>query len=427
MNRYAFHFLLFAAGLSFLVTAKVSAQSNVCATDEIYRQHAAKNPAMVQLQKQADARWDARQRQVGKTEAEDTNLVVIPVVFHVMYNTTAGDISDNLINLAIAQLNIDYRGKNADTISIRKAFRGLKTDAHIQFRLANQDPYGHCSSGIDRVKTTAAVQATDAVKQYADWNNQRYLNIWVVESINSAAVQGGTILGYSAFPWDAVTNGGNDGIVVDYHYIGLKQRTLTHEVGHYLGLYHTFQDGCSNDQKLEGDHVDDTPPVASASFGYNTSANTCHTDNPDQLDMIENYMDYADYKFLFTPGQVYRMRMIVKGMRARLISDSNVMAATVICKTGLAEATGNSITASVFPNPASQNFNISIESDKHQQGDITITDITGKTVFSKSITFEEGGQVIALDKNETNITKAGLYFISIRTADGITQKKLIME
>jgi hypothetical protein len=191
-------------------------------------------------------------------------------------------------------------------------------------------------------------------------------------------------------------------------------------------LYHTIQDGCSSDQKLQGDHVEDTPPVASASFGYNTTANTCHTDNPDQVDMIENYMDYADHKYLFTPDQVYRMRMMVRGMRPRLISDSNVTAATIVCKSGLYEVTGSSINVSVFPNPASENFNLTIESDSRQQGTVQIADITGKTIYTNSITIEPGSQVIALDKNETNISKAGIYFVNVHTANGIAQKKLII-
>lgn len=427
MKRYVRELFIFlTAFLASGYVLQVCGQNGVCATDEFYQVHARQNRAMLKLQKEMDARWDALQHQQGKTDAVDTQLYIIPVVFHVMYNTLAGNISDNLINATIAQLNTDYRKQNYDTNSIRKAFKPLATDAHIEFRLANKDPFGNCSTGVTRMQTTASVQAGDEIKSYAYWESSKYLNIWVVESINSSAVQGGTILGYSAFPWDAATNSANDGIVVDRHYIGKTQRTLTHETGHYLGLYHTFQDGCSTDQKLQGDHVDDTPPVAAASFGYNTTANTCHTDVPDQLDMIENYMDYSDRKYLFTPAQVYRMRMMVRGMRAELISTANVATAMAVCTTGLEEQAGNAIDLNIFPNPSAGDFILNIGSNRLQSANIQVSDMTGRIIYTSETTINEGNQRINLDKSRINVSKPGVYFISVRTTDGTAQKKLVI-
>ena len=102
-------------------------------------------------------------------------------------------------------------------------------------------------------------------------------------------------LGYAYRPYFGQTYD-KDGVIIRHDRFGTigtgvsRGRTLTHEVGHYLSLRHPFDRGCS-----PGDGIADTPPVASANFGAcNFSANSCHNDTPDEPDMIENYMDYAD-------------------------------------------------------------------------------------------------------------------------------------
>ncbi|GLB38226.1 putative pregnancy-associated plasma protein-A [Lyophyllum shimeji] len=129
-------------------------------------------------------------------------------------------------------------------------------------------------------------------------------------NVFTVAFPGSSLLGYSTFPWSYRNQPQIDGIVLRYsslpggsavnHDLG---RTLTHEAGHCLGLYHTFQGGCTG----EGDLVDDTPAVSVPNFGCPIGRDSCPGDG---VDLINNFMDYTDdsCKTGFTTGQIARMQ-----------------------------------------------------------------------------------------------------------------------
>ncbi|ESK89421.1 metalloprotease [Moniliophthora roreri MCA 2997] len=138
------------------------------------------------------------------------------------------------------------------------------------------------------------------------------LNVYTVAFTNSG------LLGYAAFPFDYQNDPDIDGIVILYSSVPGGTTvpydlgaTLIHEAGHWVGLYHTFQGGCT----APGDSVDDTPPESSPAFGCPVGRDTCRGG---EVDPIHNYMDYTDDSCMtdpFTPGQVERLKAMMATYR----------------------------------------------------------------------------------------------------------------
>ena len=252
----------------------------------------------------------------------DKNKVVItiPVVVHVLYNTSAQNISDAQIQSQLNVLNQDFRKLNADLNLVPSTFTSLVADAEINFCLANRDPNGNATTGILRVPTSVTSFSTnDGVKSSSTggsnaWPSSQYLNIWVCN-------MSGGILGYAQFPGGASAT---DGVVVGYTCFGTtgtaqapfnKGRTATHEVGHWLNLRHIWGDAsCGNDL------VTDTPIHKTSNYGCpsHPRSNTCGT----SAEMFMNYMDYVDDACMqmFSNGQKARMQalFVSGGARASL-------------------------------------------------------------------------------------------------------------
>ncbi|MBK7888191.1 MAG: T9SS type A sorting domain-containing protein [Bacteroidetes bacterium] len=248
-------------------------------------------------------------------------VVTIPVVVHVLYNTTSQNISDAQINSQINILNQDFRKLNADISIVPSAFSGLTADCEIQFCLAQRDPSGNATNGIIRKSTTVtSFSSNDNIKRAANggsdaWNSSAYLNIWV------GNLSGG-LLGYAQFPGGTAST---DGVVILYTAFGNtgvaaapfnKGRTATHEVGHWLNLRHIWGDAtCGNDQ------VTDTPTQQTANYGCPSFPKVTCSNGPNG-DMFMNYMDYTDdaCMVMFSNGQKTRMLASLNTTRASLLS-----------------------------------------------------------------------------------------------------------
>ncbi|MBL4594736.1 MAG: T9SS type A sorting domain-containing protein, partial [Flavobacteriales bacterium] len=194
----------------------------------------------------------------------------------------------------------------------RIQFAPYAVDIQVEFRLAHLDPNGDCTEGIVRIESPLAENADDAVKSVSYWDSKKYFNIWTVISMDGDNPPS-IILGYAQFPTSGINN--TYGVVMRYSYVSRSDRTLSHEVGHCFGLYHTFQGGCGGSCSTSGDRCCDTPPVDISTQGCNTNQNTCNTDangpdpwgGNDMEDLIENFMSYDACQNMFSLDQKSRM------------------------------------------------------------------------------------------------------------------------
>lgn len=329
MNRLK---TMMALGLG-LIARAASAQSS-CGTDAVWNQAIQKDPSL-----KAKAEAFLQQASSGGNQiGQRASTYVIPVVFHVIHTGGPENISRAQILDQIRILNADYSLSNWNKGKIRSQFTSRAADCQIQFKLATIDPNGNCTEGINRVYSTLGVnvdQDVEEVKDLISWDTKKYLNVWVVQSIQST-IAGGTTLGYAHFPW--MSTGSHNGIVVRHDRIGSigtglatgdSGRTCTHEIGHWLGLFHTFQDGCTG----TGDGCADTPPVASAFTNASCPANgnSCTNDKPDMPDLWEDYMDYSAgaCMAMFTANQKTLMQNAIANYRSVLVSNANLIATGV--------------------------------------------------------------------------------------------------
>lgn len=296
-----------------------------CGTDAFTEEYFQNNPqARVHYIKQLEKVFEHRDNHAARG-ADAIDPFVIPVVVHVVHDNGIGNISLEQIQDAIDGLNEDYGRTNPDAVDTREEFQKHAAGAPFEFRLAKLDPSGNPTDGVVRVDDAVNTYNTrNEVKGVSYWNSRNYFNMWIVNSIRSSSGGGGTVLGFAQFPGSGSWN--TFGLVMRHDQFGRNigtsnadGRTLTHEVGHCLGLYHTFQSGCGSNCSSSGDRICDTPPVSSSTWSCDFNQNSCFNDQngsttsaegdqifltEDYPDQIENYMSYDDCQNMFSVGQV---------------------------------------------------------------------------------------------------------------------------
>lgn len=240
----------------------------------------------------------------GNESVQSPPTYTIAVVFHIIHDYGSENISDAQVLDAMRILNEDYRKLNADTNLIVPAFQNVAGDAEIEFRLAQLDPNGNCTNGIERVASSETYIGDDGSK-LNPWNRARYLNIWVVRQISSGAA--GYSLGVSNQVPAAL-----DGVIILSQYVGSigtgspqLSRALTHEVGHHLNLDHTWGNTNNPGVSCGNDGVADTPVTKGWTTCNLTTNAVC---NANIQENVQNYMDYSYCSRMFTTGQGVRMR-----------------------------------------------------------------------------------------------------------------------
>ncbi len=264
---------------------------------------------------------------------------VIPIVFHIIHTGGPENISNEQVYSAVDILNEDYQKLNSDAANVVTDFLGLVADVGIEFRLAQKDPNGNCTSGITRTFSNTTNTGAGggfnnaqmaAVKQaQGNWPGDEYLNVFVVNNADGAA-------GYTMTPSTWVGGAMENGIIILHNYVGkigtsnyALGRALTHEVGHWLNLSHTW--GSSNNPGISSncngdDGVADTPNTIGWT-SCNLSGNSCSS-----LDNVENFMEYSYCSKMFTEGQKSRM---IAALNSSVGGRNNVWSASNLTNTGV--------------------------------------------------------------------------------------------
>jgi hypothetical protein len=400
--------------------------------------------------------------QLLKNNSTKKTTITIPVVIHIIHRQSHSNIGSgtNIPNIQIEDalriLNEDFSKTNPEFPNPpRNTFLNYWGDPDLEFCLATTDPNGNSTSGITRTATAQTNwDADDNTESNAmklnssggkdSWDPKKYLNIWVCDLTNSQG--GGQTLGYAYLPGLLAGFGQNawkDGLVVDYRYFGTNGiaapssdgRTATHEIGHYLGLMHTFCEDadtqgnpicCDNDNNNWGGYVDDTPATKDIYWGNvnsSTNNNTCNdlsyanVFTTDVLDMDENFMSYATATWMFSQGQVDVMIATLNasemnGGRSSL-KNSNI---STNCS-GIISSALNELNEeiSIYPNPSNGKLFISTSEVIKS---IKVTNIIGKEIYSSNNFNDNSIDLINFNN--------GVYFIDLSTEKGTITKKIIL-
>jgi hypothetical protein len=426
-----------------------------CASVEYEKLLQIKNPNRL-----SDAQFEAwitplvNKYKLMRTSAQIGGIITIPVVVHVIYNGQAigiaPNITDEQVESQITVLNQDYRkmaGTNGDNIN------PVGADTQIQFALAKQDPNGNPTNGIDRVSfcqdSWSDLDINTTVKPATIWDPTQYMNMWSVNFSDN------TLLGYAQFPdasgLDGLNstegNANSDGVVSNYSVFGSKDfdngtfllnptynlgRTMSHEVGHWLGLRHIWGDG-NGDEATNSpdctatDYCADTPQVGWEHYTCGIF-DTCPTDPGN--DMPENYMDYSDDSCMniFTLNQKDRMTTVMTNSTRRKELKTSTKNSPIPLFANDAEvkleATCETPTCGLFPNQTVQKILL------YNRGTSNLTSATlNYSVNGGSNLVYNWTGSIATNKSTTfNITinsvSDGTISISIDKANGVTDERL---
>lgn len=237
----------------------------------------------------------------------NSKTIKIPVIFHVVYSnashvhrTDGGNkyenISDSLLLTELKDLHDDFLKLNTDLSEIDPKLLILVGNPNVEFYLADTIMQENGKKGIIRIHNEKNNDNPYEVSKIID--NKRFLNIYVCDLGSST----------NSEPW---LKPESDGVILSFSWVGLHNRLSTHEVGHWLGLYHIWGEigSCNKLKCLFSDHndgIDDTPEQSICTDTYSTKC-------PPEVKVRSalkgiNYMDYSSCRKMFTVGQASRMR-----------------------------------------------------------------------------------------------------------------------
>jgi hypothetical protein len=416
-----------------LVFQVALAQQRTCGSQE-FMQTIINDPAKRAAYIEQQSKFELELQRLESNALRSTNaLIRIPVAVHY---PTAGAVTEavktclrRLAQKQIDILNADYNAVNTD-ISIwnnndSAFFPGISTgNLNVQFVIATQNHPAESGLVDGEVAVTfgtdfigsGVLNCTNGCNEDLTWAG--YMNI-VVTNIS------GGVLGFSPL---GGTPGTGKTVVIDNNSFGAalspspttctnfgptspynKGRTLTHELGHFLNLYHTFQSCDGANCATSGDRVCDTPSANAAAYGCPAVGSVSGCVDT-QLTM--NYMDYTDdaCMYMFTAGQATRMLAWYNLIKTQLST------------TALTNETFLENQFSIYPNPNKGSFTIEFK-ELANSFSVEVFDITGKTIYENNYDQSANlSQMINLDN-----VNSGIYFINVKSDKGLVTKKLVIE
>lgn len=396
--------LIFISYCFFLCTVSSFAQHRTCATMNAFDNRLKSNTST--LNDVVTARTLKQAHQLPPLQRFINDTIFIPVVVHVVYRTSMQQISREQVESQIRILNEDYlkmSNTNGDNT------HPVGANCKIAFVLAKRDPNNNPTDGITYTATNqTSFGFNDAVKFTNSgginaWPRDSYLNIWVCNL-------GSGLLGYASFPGEPANV---DGVVCDYAAFGDMGtasapfdlgRTLTHEIGHWLGLLHTWgDDDTDSDPCLGSDYIDDTPNQELPTFGCPAPNVIVSCDNgPDGGDMYQNYMDYSDDACMniFTIDQAAVMTDVLNTIREP-IKQSQALDPLPL---GVNEQ--KLLSLRMYPNPSTGS--VIFDGVLSGENTVLVSDIIGNAIMK--VKLKDSVNTFYLDEALPN----GTYFLEIR-------------
>ncbi len=411
-----------------------------CATDEMIKRKSEKSAPYRALRiKTEQAIQDYVQNNGGRLRKAAGEVIRIPVVVHIIHNQQDNriggsdnpNLSEEQIRSQIVVLNEDYRKKEGTNGYNTNA---VGTDTQIEFELAQYDPDGHNTNGITRnyvTQTTFNPYTDDQVLAgIVSWPSDKYLNIWVcaLGTAYLGVAQLPSVEGIDGLDNSKSAEAATDGVIINYKVFGSVQhlsgtgsitstvynlgRTTTHEIGHWLGLLHTWG---SQDNFCGTDYCNDTPQARAGNLSFDCTPKYVTCSGRTTQVMIENYMDYSPdgCMNIFTADQLARMQAAIalSPRRIKLIENA---------KAGRLDP-ADQLTVDVFPNPASENVYANVRFKDFQSFSVTIYDQKG-IVRSVTQFTDVWSRKIAI--NTRNLAP-GLYICRVSTGtESVTRRFL---
>jgi hypothetical protein len=468
-----------------------------CALDDIIQQDLLRNSTLASTYLRQINQSINNIVAYDSTLANTDSVYTVQVVFHIVYlaNNKYENIPDEIVQSQIDELNTAYNALNADSVNLRPFFIPFRGNAKIKFQLATTAPNGQPTNGITRTQGKLGNLAgwdpistlvwtalgVEPLKEdfflftgstgKSPWPASKYLNIYVCD-LNHASRKCPSCLtlcdtcgalGGFAYPpsnainWGALAldHGKNDGVVIDFRFFGQNNyyaqdstsqrfrdfyaqgKSTVHEVGHYLGLQHSwgnvvnlpglpYTDGCTVD-----DFIDDTPEElqqfsANLQQGFtnpcDSSINSCDKTylGVDYPDMYEDYMDYstdACYN-LFTKQQVNLMRYNLLTRRPGIIVKRELAPSIPTAVRNIKAETG----ISIYPNPATNILSVHYDQILTKDLMLEIFDVSGKLVASEPVSKASYNTTM-----DVSAFAKGLYFARFHNSEISVTDKFVIE